>query len=238
MYAYRIHQDIKANSTMRPQLPEDISPQNQGDLRDWNLRRPVASRRLNPQRSEFFKSQVSNGQKLLIKVRDTILCCGATARWVVARAGGGAVGADIAQSISRQCLRHQCSRVPVPDMLPVAAVLLFVALASSNSTQPPDPQPCPPEKLTTYRVVLHTFWTRDLFPKHYPEWRPPAQWSKLIGRSTTLLLLPVGVLTFTCVPPALSRLSSGILDLDRVYCIDITHLSFTQISCLFIHCIM
>ncbi|XP_046658872.1 spondin-2 isoform X1 [Homalodisca vitripennis] len=68
-------------------------------------------------------------------------------------------------------------------MLPVAAVLLFVALASSNSTQPPDPQPCPPEKLTTYRVVLHTFWTRDLFPKHYPEWRPPAQWSKLIGKS-------------------------------------------------------
>ncbi|XP_054260849.1 spondin-2 isoform X2 [Macrosteles quadrilineatus] len=70
-------------------------------------------------------------------------------------------------------------------MLPVAAVLLFVALASSNSTSPPDPQPTvtPCDKLATYRVVLHTFWTRDLFPKHYPEWRPPAQWSKLIGKS-------------------------------------------------------
>lgn len=43
--------------------------------------------------------------------------------------------------------------------------------------------PCTPEKLTAYKVVLQTFWTRDRFPKHFPEWRPQAQWSKLIGRS-------------------------------------------------------
>ncbi|XP_039283369.1 spondin-2 [Nilaparvata lugens] len=42
---------------------------------------------------------------------------------------------------------------------------------------------CEPDKMTLYRVVLHTYWTRQLFPKHYPDWRPPAQWSKLIGRS-------------------------------------------------------
>lgn len=40
---------------------------------------------------------------------------------------------------------------------------------------------CRPEKLTVYKVVLHTFWTRDKFPKHYPDWRPPAQWSKVFG---------------------------------------------------------
>ncbi|KAK6635940.1 hypothetical protein RUM44_001195 [Polyplax serrata] len=42
---------------------------------------------------------------------------------------------------------------------------------------------CQPDKLTVYKVILHTFWTRDKFPKHYPDWRPPAQWSKLVGTS-------------------------------------------------------
>lgn len=80
-------------------------------------------------------------------------------------------------------------------MLPLAAALLFAAVAVSQTTVQqtsvtqtpgppvPDPRACPPDKLTTYRVVLHTFWTREMFPKHYPEWRPPAQWSKLIGES-------------------------------------------------------
>ncbi|KAL0270145.1 UNVERIFIED_CONTAM: hypothetical protein PYX00_007641 [Menopon gallinae] len=47
-------------------------------------------------------------------------------------------------------------------------------------------QSCQPDKLTVYRVILHTFWTRDKFPKHYPDWRPSAQWSKLIGESRLL----------------------------------------------------
>lgn len=42
---------------------------------------------------------------------------------------------------------------------------------------------CTSERLVVYKVVLHTYWTRELFPKHYPDWRPPAQWTKTIGRS-------------------------------------------------------
>ncbi|XP_022909736.1 spondin-1 [Onthophagus taurus] len=42
---------------------------------------------------------------------------------------------------------------------------------------------CQPDKLTVYKVILHTFWSRDKFPKHFPDWRPTAQWSKVIGRS-------------------------------------------------------
>jgi len=29
---------------------------------------------------------------------------------------------------------------------------------------------------------VQTHWSRELFPKHFPEWRPPAQWSRLVGR--------------------------------------------------------
>ncbi|CAB3375556.1 Hypothetical predicted protein [Cloeon dipterum] len=42
---------------------------------------------------------------------------------------------------------------------------------------------CPADTLAVYRVVLDTHWTKELFPKQYPEFRPPAQWSRLLGRS-------------------------------------------------------
>lgn len=40
---------------------------------------------------------------------------------------------------------------------------------------------CSSDRLAIYQVVLHTYWTREEFPKHYPDWRPPAQWSRTIG---------------------------------------------------------
>ncbi|CAL1264985.1 unnamed protein product [Larinioides sclopetarius] len=42
---------------------------------------------------------------------------------------------------------------------------------------------CPADVLVMYRMVLHTEWSEEKFPKQYPEWRPPAQWSVVAGRS-------------------------------------------------------
>ena len=42
--------------------------------------------------------------------------------------------------------------------------------------------PCKSSKLVVYKVTFDTFWDREKFPKQYPEWRPPAQWSKLVGK--------------------------------------------------------
>ncbi|XP_048513643.1 uncharacterized protein LOC105685150 [Athalia rosae] len=39
------------------------------------------------------------------------------------------------------------------------------------------------DKLALYKVTLRTHWSRARFPRHYPEWRPPAQFGKLIGRT-------------------------------------------------------
>ncbi|XP_075166031.1 M-spondin [Haematobia irritans] len=55
-----------------------------------------------------------------------------------------------------------------------------------NSPGPTQSAPitdCTLDRLAVYKVVLHTYWTRDLFPKHYPDWRPAAQWTKTIGRT-------------------------------------------------------
>ncbi|XP_017150280.1 uncharacterized protein LOC108160655 [Drosophila miranda] len=50
-------------------------------------------------------------------------------------------------------------------------------------TQPAPQTGCTLDRLAVYKVVLHTYWTRDLFPKHFPDWRPTAQWTKTLGRT-------------------------------------------------------
>ena len=78
--------------------------------------------------------------------------------------------------------------VPVPGGRALLLVALALALAlaagwpqGAQAAQAGQDATCQPDKLTVYKVVMHTFWSRDRFPKHYPDWRPPAQWSKVIG---------------------------------------------------------
>lgn len=61
----------------------------------------------------------------------------------------------------------------------VMAMLLLAAGCCGVVTAPPA---CPSEQLAQYRVELSTFWSREAFPKHYPQWRPHAQWTKLLGK--------------------------------------------------------
>ncbi|GFR04505.1 spondin-2 [Trichonephila clavata] len=55
-------------------------------------------------------------------------------------------------------------------------ILVWSCLTLSDSR-------CPTDILVMYRMVLHTEWSEEKFPKQYPEWRPPAQWSVVVGRS-------------------------------------------------------
>ncbi|XP_069172551.1 spondin-1 isoform X1 [Procambarus clarkii] len=65
-----------------------------------------------------------------------------------------------------------------------AWVIVCVAVVmAEGSVTALSPTTCPPEELTVYRVAMESHWSPRDFPKHYPEWRPPAQWSKLIGLS-------------------------------------------------------
>lgn len=42
---------------------------------------------------------------------------------------------------------------------------------------------CSSDSLAVYKVTLEGHWSRELFPKHYPEVRPPAHFSKSFGVS-------------------------------------------------------
>ncbi|XP_023324329.1 uncharacterized protein LOC111698276 [Eurytemora carolleeae] len=40
---------------------------------------------------------------------------------------------------------------------------------------------CLPGNLAVYTLKIQTFWDESTFPKQFPLWRPPAQWSKTLG---------------------------------------------------------
>ncbi|KAL8563696.1 hypothetical protein ACOMHN_050524 [Nucella lapillus] len=42
---------------------------------------------------------------------------------------------------------------------------------------------CSESSVAEYRLTFHGVWSEDRFPRMYPRRRPPAQWSKLVGRS-------------------------------------------------------
>lgn len=46
---------------------------------------------------------------------------------------------------------------------------------------------CRSNTLAVYSLKLYTFWNQKDFPKQYPLYRPPAQWSKLFGKLFKLL---------------------------------------------------
>ena len=64
-------------------------------------------------------------------------------------------------------------------MKPVS--LLLLAGCFGLAVQSSD-QGCHPDRLAVYKVLFTTYWDRERFPRQYPEWRPPAHWSKLIGK--------------------------------------------------------
>lgn len=91
--------------------------------------------------------------------------------------------------MSTEWSRNKNNRIWIMEVLKCGFALVAIssvcAVAQVTRVTPGKiAESCQPDKLTVYKVILHTFWTRDKFPKHYPDWRPPAQWSKLIGKST------------------------------------------------------
>lgn len=69
-------------------------------------------------------------------------------------------------------------RLVVVTLTLIAALGLQEAKGDANNLK------CQSTKLVVYKVTFSTFWDRETFPKQYPEWRPPPQWSKLVGKQT------------------------------------------------------
>lgn len=68
-------------------------------------------------------------------------------------------------------------------MMARSLLLMLLLLVSLSALVARAAEPCKPERLSTYRVTVQTYWSREKFPKHYPDWRPNAQFSKVVGRT-------------------------------------------------------
>ncbi|KAK9298664.1 hypothetical protein QLX08_008084 [Tetragonisca angustula] len=92
----------------------------------------------------------------------------------------------------------QCSTLL---LLLLGTRLLFVVAQCGSFAQDRQEKEDKQDKLALYKVTLRTYWSRARFPRHYPEWKPPAQFGKLIGRThdSTYTLYRLG-----------ERLSSGV----------------------------
>ena len=63
--------------------------------------------------------------------------------------------------------------VTMYTMMLITLVSTMITLTTST---------CPKDMLVVYRLSLRTEWDEKIFPKQFPQWRPPAQWSKTIGK--------------------------------------------------------
>ncbi|KAK0159297.1 hypothetical protein PV328_010189 [Microctonus aethiopoides] len=77
-------------------------------------------------------------------------------------------------------LRRHFVMTPTMVIFVLSMMMIHVSFVTSQcGSMTQDRQ----DKLAIYKVILRTYWSRARFPRHYPEWRPPAQFGKLIGRT-------------------------------------------------------
>jgi len=92
--------------------------------------------------------------------------------------------------------------------LVMATSLMSCQFVNSENNQ------CPDHTLAVYKLQLDTFWSEQVFPKQYPQWRPPAQWSKSVGYShqESFSLFSLGTLVDEGVRQFVETGSSEVLD--------------------------
>jgi len=93
--------------------------------------------------------------------------------------------------------------------LVMAIILIGIEIVNSENNQL-----CPAHRLAVYNLQLNTFWSEQVFPKQYPQWRPPAQWSKSVGYShqDAFSLFSLGTLVDEGVRQFVETGSSEVLD--------------------------
>jgi len=99
-----------------------------------------------------------------------------------------------------------CRRMWSVSLLLVVVLVVVVRKVSSNS--------CSSDRLVVYQLRLDTGWGEETFPKQYPQWRPPAQWSRTVGYShgTGMSLFSIGSVAGQGVKQFVETGDSDLLD--------------------------
>lgn len=68
-------------------------------------------------------------------------------------------------------------------------MLLTLGQGVQSMPVPTDVPMCTASEPAQYRLTFTGKWSQAAFPKQYPVYRPPAQWSNIVGKSTTNYIL-------------------------------------------------
>lgn len=68
-------------------------------------------------------------------------------------------------------------------LLQVLVVFLKPCSVPAGPVQPLNGSECTAKGPASYLLVFTGHWSPQAFPKQYPLFRPPAQWSKLMGKN-------------------------------------------------------
>ncbi|KAI4487261.1 hypothetical protein M0804_005410 [Polistes exclamans] len=79
-----------------------------------------------------------------------------------------------------QMFRGIWIRWPLLSTFLLGSNILLVVAQCGSSIQDRQERQDRQDKLALYKITLRTYWSRARFPRHYPEWKPPAQFGKLI----------------------------------------------------------
>ena len=72
---------------------------------------------------------------------------------------------------------------------PLLIVMLTLGQSINSMPVPTDIPMCTASETAQYSLTFTGKWTQAAFPKQYPVYRPPAQWSNLIGKCTKVKTL-------------------------------------------------
>ncbi|XP_035730147.1 uncharacterized protein LOC118445173 [Vespa mandarinia] len=82
---------------------------------------------------------------------------------------------------SNEMFRLTWIRWPLLSTLLLGSHILLVVAQCGSSIQDRQESQDRQDKLALYKITMRTYWSRARFPRHYPEWKPPAQFGKLIA---------------------------------------------------------
>lgn len=86
------------------------------------------------------------------------------------------------------CKSAQTNMDTIENVTLEALYRLLVVMLTLGGVQsmpvPTDVPMCTASEPAQYKLTFTGKWSRSAFPKQYPVYRPPAQWSNIVGKST------------------------------------------------------
>lgn len=85
---------------------------------------------------------------------------------------------------SKSALMENKGNIILEALYHFMLMMLTLGQGVHSMPVPTDVPMCTASEPAQYKLTFTGKWSRAAFPKQYPVYRPPAQWSNIVGKST------------------------------------------------------